>query len=250
MATKAAKPPAKSTALAVPGFKTGQIMPKTKVNSSGGDAFIWIAHPMSKSLWKDMSQKVKGLQEADLIYVSGSLVERLQPLKYHLIEAFKFFATTDSDGDMIDVWDEEADDVPKEAGEFVEALVIVYTSKGAKPARMTFKKAMCKAVGPMLDEYREAAEEGWATRSKDHAAAAKAVPDDLIGFRFYGEASASPKPTKDGKFTYMLGSVRVKVSTSTEFNTLKEIDDEFKASLESSRQSFVKRIGDVKSKMK
>jgi hypothetical protein len=250
MATKAPPKPKPGSAIAVPGFKSGTIMPKTKVKSSGGDAFIWVAHPMSKNLWKDMSAKFRNLQEASLVFVSGALTEILQPMKYHLLEAYKYFATTDTDGDVVEAWDEEADNVPKEAGEVIEALVVVYTTKGPKPARITFKKAMCKAVGSMLDEYREAGDKAWSTRSKDHEAAAKNVPDDLLGFRFYGEATSCPKPTKNGKFTYPLGSVRVKVSTSSEFAVLRDIDAEFTAALETSRQAFMSRIGDVKSKIK
>lgn len=243
--------PSKKPGTALAGFKTGAIMPKTKVKSGGGDAFIWVAHPMSKALWKDLNPKIKGgLNEADLIFVSGDHVERLQPMKYHLVEAFKFYATTDDEGDLIQTWDEEADDVPKEAAEMVEALIIVYTTKGPKPARMTFKKAVCKAVGAMLDEYRDAATEEWATRSKENKDAAKNVPDHLNGFRFYGVATCSPKPTRDGKFTYPLGAVQVRPSTPNEFATLKDADDQFTASLETSRQSFVARISDVKSKMK
>lgn len=241
----------KKPGTALTGFKTGVIMPKTKVSPGGaGDAFIWVAHPMSKKLWKDLNSKIKGgLDEADLIFVSGEHVERLNPMKYHLVEAYKFYATSDDEGNFIETWDEEADDRPKEAAEMVEALLIVYTAKGPKSARMTFKKAVCKAVGPMLDEYKDALSDEWATRSKENKDAAKNVPADLNGFRFYGQATCTSKPTKDGKFTYPLGAVRVSPSTPNEFATLKEADDQFTANLETSRQAFLARIADIKSKM-
>lgn len=243
-AAKTAKPP--GTALA--GFKsTGALMPRTKGQSGGGsgDSFIWTAHKQS-GLWDDISAKIKDLRNSNLVYVSADHVEKLNPMKFHVLEAFRFYADLDGNGEMIKTYDEEADNRPKSAGEFVEALILVYTKKGPKVARTTFKKAMCRAIQPMLDEYAEADSEDWGKRSKEHGIAAKNVPSDMVSFRFYGEATSCSKPTKDGKFEYPLGNVTVHPSTSTEFATLKDFDN---ASLTAVQSAFRARVADIKSKM-
>lgn len=240
--------PAKKPGTALAGFKsTGAIMPRTKGQSGGGsgDSFIWTAHKQSK-LWDDISTKIKDLRNSNLIYVSADHVEKLNPMKFHVLEAFRFYADLDGQGEIVKAYDEEADNRPKSAAEFVEALILVYTKKGPKVARTTFKKAMCRAIQPMLDEYSEADSDDWSKRSKEHGVAAKNVPADMVSFRFYGEANSCSKPTKDGKFEYPLGNVTVHPSTSTEFATLKDFDN---ASLAAVQSAFRSRVSDVKSKM-
>lgn len=251
MATKTKSASKKNTsgALVPGGFRTGAVMPRKPIQSGGGSAFVWVAHTMS-GMWGDIAAKIKGLKNADLVYVNGDHVERLQPMKYHLVEAFHFFATADRDGDFLQTWDESADDIPKEAGEYVEAVLVVYTANGVRAARMTFKKAMCKAIGSMIREYHEALEPAWASRNAENKLAAEKVPEELNGFRFYGVASAAPKTTKDGKNTYPAGSVQVKASTSTEFQALRDIDDDFQVELAAARAAFESRVGHVRSLIK
>lgn len=247
-ATKPKKTP--GDAIALPGFRSGAIMPRTQVASGGsGDGFIWTAHKMSK-LWDDIAGKVKGLQQGQFVYVASGHVERLQPMKFHLLEAFHFYADLDDNGEVETAYDEESDARPKTAKEIVEALILVYTDQGVRPARATFKNATVGAIAPMLKEFTDAGTPEWSKRSKDHELAAKAMnANEFRSYRFYGTASTTPKQTKDGKFTYSLGNCRVAPSTSSELSELKEIDKDCNTKLDTVRDAFLGRVSDIKSKM-
>lgn len=240
-------PPAKSTALA--GFKpAGALIPETRGQSgSTGDAFIWVAHKQS-NLWDEMSGKVQNLRSANLVYVSADITEHLNPLKCHVLEAFRYYAELDAGGEIVKAYAETTESRPKNAAEFVEAVLLVYTSKGVRPARVTFKKAMCRGIQPMLDELADITKEpdAWAARSKDHARAAKDISADLANFRFFAELTTSSKPTKDGRFEYPVANAKVSPTTPNEVAALATLDAKL---VEAVRQAIRNRISDVKSKM-
>jgi hypothetical protein len=247
-----------STAIAItppPGFVM-KVNTQAPVNSGGKDAFIWIAHKMSK-MWDDVASKIQGLTNGNLIFVSSGHVEKLPTMKYHLIMGYQFFAEVDGAGGIVTVYDK--DNRPKDATEFVECVLAVYTSKGLEPARVTFKKSLCGAVADMIAEFEAASGEEWAGQSPDHDLISKTFPTSLAGFRFYGIAGTTPRQTrakadpKTGKmvsFEYSVGSVQVKVSTSTEALAVTEAlrDPEFTSKSRSVMEAYNRRLVEIEGK--
>lgn len=180
---------------------------KTPVNAKPSDgvfdAYIWFASPKSGQ-WADMSKKLNGLVDGDPVFVSQDHCEILRVIKYHLITADQYWARKDAKTGQPAGGVTFEEDRSKE--EYIDAVILVQTSKGLLPARCRFKSGLVTAAYPAIKELQIVSDEldAWASRSEAHKLAAKLqVP--APGFRFVVEASFATRTSKGSGLPYLSG---------------------------------------------
>lgn len=190
------------------------------------DAFIWFASRKSK-LWGDIEKRMppqQQLVEGDVVYVSPDLTERLGVLKYHLVTANQYFALAHpaTGRPSGKAW-RTKDAAESTAKEFIDAVILVYTSRGLMPARIVFKSGLIPAITPALKELDSCVNDPtWKDRSADHAIAMRFDPPYL---RFVASASFASRQSKSSGMPYLAGSCACKPTTSTEATAIAKLGE-------------------------
>lgn len=178
--------------------------PAAKASDGDRDAFLWFATPKSK-LWSDMQAKFgPGLLENDPVFVSPGHTEIIRVVKYHLVTAQQYWARKDG------ATGQPAGGVVYEKApgleEYIDAVLMVQTSKGLLPCRCRFKSGLIGGVTPALKELEAVRDDqdAWTSRSAAHAAAMK-VTLPAPCFRFLVTATFAPKTGKASGRPYLAG---------------------------------------------
>lgn len=202
--------PGPSTAVAnlPPGFvHLGQAPIGAVAGDAVTDAYLWFSSTKSKQ-WAEMKAKLPALVEGDPVYVSKDNTEIVRVLKFHLVAADQFWARKDgatgqpAGGVTFD------DPGGRASGkeEYINAVILLQTSKGLLPCRVGLKSGLLGAINPALKELDAVTNDlaAWASRSPAHDLAAKANVA-MPGFRFITVASFQFKTAKASGMPYLNG---------------------------------------------
>lgn len=195
--------------------------------TSGGakDAFIWFASKKSKQ-WDEYSARLGGVVvEGDPVYVSQNHIEVVRVMKYHPIAVEQYWSRKDKlTGQPASK--PQKSDPGRAAGfeEYIDAVLLVQTSKGLLPARCRFKSGLIGGVSKAITELKTVREDldSWASRSAAHAIAAK-IPTP--SFQFVAEASFGLKAAKGSGMMYLNGRCECRPTGADDAKLLAGLND-------------------------
>ena len=194
-------------------------------SSAAKDAFIWFASKKSKQ-WDEYSQRLGGsVVEGDPVYVSPNHIEVIRVMKYHPIAVEQYWSRKDKLTGQPSSKPQKSDP-GRAAGyeEYIDAVLLVQTSKGLLPARCRFKSGLIGAVSKAIEELKTVRDdlESWSSRSAAHAIAAK-IPTPA--FRFIAEASFGMKTAKGSGMQYLNGRVQCRPTSADDAKLLAGLSD-------------------------
>lgn len=160
-----------------------------------------------------------------IVRPDGSM-ERLTNMRFWVTPLYaQFFATIDDSNAVLQAVFPPEKPPGKDYKEHIMAVVLVNTTRGIEPARLTFRTTKCPAARDVINEVLACATnpDQWAEQSADHAAAVSAIGKDWLRvcgiivlkpekaksppYRPYTQANAQVGPTSAGMFNRIMQSV-------------------------------------------
>lgn len=142
-------------------------------------------------------------EEGDLILM-GDRPERLNPFRFILIRAGVHYSEIDHTGTILaSTTDPEIARANKALKEYIEAVVLVFASRGLVAARCRFSSARLKAIRTALDGLDAAQTPGWGKQSPEHATALL-IEDPR--FRFVSTVKTSWTTSRGNGFRYQIAT--------------------------------------------
>lgn len=211
------------------------------------DAYIWVASAKSKQ-FPDMVKKCPGLIDGDIVYVSQGHTEILRKISFHLMTAAQYWARKNPTTGQPMSGVQFTDPGDRSKDEYIDAVVVIQTSKGLLPARWRFKSGLVGAINPAIEELKLVQSDlaAWSTKSASHEVASK-LPVPAPGFRFVTDATFAMRTAKGSGLPYIAGRGQCRPITPDDGKLIGGLADAKVAKLcELVAAEHQKRLEDVK----
>lgn len=201
-----------------------------------------------------VARHIPDLQEGDPVLIRGENVKpvKLNPLRFHLIQAFQHFSVVDSMGQVTKtIFDVEQarEDKTQKWSEHVETVVLACLGDGSVcPARCTFKTTKTNAVHTAIAALQQAENmEEWAKQSPEHRASA-AAPQPWA--RFTATVTLKRGTARASGFNFVAANAFITPTGLADWQTLAAAfqDAEFKKVADAVYRRHQERVAEIKAR--
>lgn len=204
--------------------------------------YVLFVHPRGGN-FAELKAAIPSLVEGDpVLVIDGQPPQKLDPLKFILLRADRYFAQVDATGAIRQVTrDVEKARKGRDWKDHYETVLLVLLPDRVVPARCTFKTTKTNAIANALKALARAQTPEWANESAAHKATL-AIPD--ARFRFVTTVTLRRGTGQTSGVAYTAANGFVNPLSSTEWSNLSDAlaDDDLVEQLTVVNEEFDKRL--------